>query len=199
MLKVLTTPTSYDETYYENGIAAGVSCYENYRWLPELTIPLCAEMCEILEIKPTDTILDFGCAKGYMVKAFRLLHRQAFGYDISQYAKDNACIELEDEYTDYYQWVIAKDVFEHLMYTELDHVLSSLACDNIFVVVPLGRNGKYVNPDDEKDKTHIIRENRTWWVNRIMAYFRNVQSWYRFGHMKEGREMESYAFIRGSR
>lgn len=80
----------YDEDYYERGIENGVSCYTNYRWLPELTIPMAATMIEYLGIDMGDRILDFGCAKGYLVKAFRLLHREAYGFDISDYARENA-------------------------------------------------------------------------------------------------------------
>lgn len=80
----------YDQSYYEHGIESGISLYSNYRWLPELTIPLAARIIEYLQIGVEDSILDFGCAKGYLIKAFRLLHRNAYGFDISSYAIDNA-------------------------------------------------------------------------------------------------------------
>ena len=76
----------YDEDYFERGVETGKSLYSNYRWIPELTIPICAELIMQLKIGPEDTILDFGCAKGFIVKALRLLHREAYGVDISEYA-----------------------------------------------------------------------------------------------------------------
>ena len=85
----------YDEEYFERGIENKKSCYTNYRWIPELTIPLAFSMIEYLKISPEEKILDFGCAKGYLVKAFRLLHRQAFGYDISDYAKESAPYDVK--------------------------------------------------------------------------------------------------------
>ena len=60
----------YDEDYYENGVQLGISGYANYRWMPSLTIPMAERMIEYLAIKETDKILDFGCAKGFLVKAF---------------------------------------------------------------------------------------------------------------------------------
>jgi len=68
----------FNEDYYERGVELGISGYSNYRWMPELTIPMCHEMINILNIKDDETILDFGCAKGYVVKGFRLLHKIAY-------------------------------------------------------------------------------------------------------------------------
>ena len=80
----------YGKSYYEDGIKSGVSCYENYRWLPELSIPLAFEIAEYLNIKKTDSILDFGCAKGYLVKSFRLLHYDCYGVDVSEFKTTKA-------------------------------------------------------------------------------------------------------------
>ena len=43
--------SNYSEDYYERGIELGISGYSNYRWIPELTIPMCYEMINILNIK----------------------------------------------------------------------------------------------------------------------------------------------------
>lgn len=162
----------YDEDYFERGLESKKSCYSNYRWIPELTIPLAFSMIEYLKIAPSEKILDFGCAKGYLVKAFRLLHRKAFGYDISEYAKNSAPEDvkkyiLPDYRAEHYDWVISKDVFEHVPYEEIDETLTSIASvsKKLFCVIPLGENGKYIVPAYELDATHIIRENLDWWRN----------------------------------
>ena len=67
---------TYDKDYYECGIESGKSLYNNYRWMPELTIPFCSRIVEHLKISTEQKVLDFGCAKGYSVKAMRLLGRQ---------------------------------------------------------------------------------------------------------------------------
>ena len=76
--------TRYDEDYFERGIESGKSLYTNYRWIPELTIPMCSFLNEQLGIGQSENVLDFGCAKGFIVKAMRLLGRNAYGVDLNQ-------------------------------------------------------------------------------------------------------------------
>ena len=134
-----------------------------------------------------------------MVKAFRLLNRRAWGFDTSVYANIESCIPMFmtktlPEYTD---WVIAKDVFEHLTKDDLNETLGQLRCQNIFIVVPLAVRDKYVNPDDEKDVTHIIREGLGWWNNVILGHFKAVEARFRFGRLKDDKPPNSYGFITG--
>ena len=77
---------SYDADYFERGIETGKSRYQSYRWMPEATTAMAMAIIDELGIKPFDRVLDFGCAKGYLVRALRILHRQAWGVDISEYA-----------------------------------------------------------------------------------------------------------------
>jgi SAM-dependent methyltransferase len=170
----------YTPDYYERGVEVGLSLYSNYRWMPELTIPMAHEITTQLGIEDNELILDFGCAKGYLVKALRLLHfEHAHGSDISGYAIRCAPQDVEDhviEYdgvprpqsfglTDGWDWVIAKDVLEHIGKEELAHILRAAATFsiNLFAIIPLAEDGKYVVPAYEMDKTHIIREDREWW------------------------------------
>ena len=53
----------FDEKYFEDGVRHRVSAYENYRWMPERTI---REASSIINNIPFTTVLDFGCAKGFM-------------------------------------------------------------------------------------------------------------------------------------
>lgn len=69
----------YDREYFEYGVETGKSNYQNYRWIPELTIPMAMTIIDLLGIKPNESVLDYGCAKGYLVKALRMLHRNAWG------------------------------------------------------------------------------------------------------------------------
>jgi SAM-dependent methyltransferase len=191
----------FNEDYYERGIETGISGYSNFRWIPELTLPLCFRIIEVLNIHPNDKILDFGCAKGYLVRGFRLLHRQAWGVDVSQYAIEQAPAEVRqylhlvegddpipliDSYE--YTWIIAKDVLEHIPYEKLPSVLDRLreAGQGMFVVVPLGENGKYEVPAYEHDITHVIREPLTWWADTFRRHGFEVRSAdYRVKHIKE--------------
>ena len=47
------------------------------------------------KIKPGDTLMDFGCAKGFLTHAFRLLQVDAWGVDISDYAIKNCLFEVK--------------------------------------------------------------------------------------------------------
>ncbi|MCL2591917.1 MAG: class I SAM-dependent methyltransferase [Defluviitaleaceae bacterium] len=182
----------YDEVYFERGIENNLSCYSNYRWMPELTIPLAARIIEYLKISENDTVLDFGCAKGYLVYALRLLHREAYGYDISEYALSKAPVEIKEyvgnELDGHYTWIISKDVFEHISYEEIETVLKKLSnmCDNIFCVVPLGRNGTFNIPYYESDMTHIIREDLDWWCQMFQkSNFEIIESTYSVKYIKK--------------
>lgn len=187
----------YDKDYYERGIETGRSCYTNYRWIPELTIPMAARIIEYCGIGEDDKILDYGCAKGYCVKAFRLLHRQAYGFDISEYARDNAPKDVEEyilpELEGSYSWIISKDVFEHVPYEEIDELLCRLRkmTKNMFAVIPLGGGieGRYIVPAYELDSTHIIREDLQWWTERFQkAGFDIMEAAYSVKHIKENWE-----------
>jgi SAM-dependent methyltransferase len=193
----------FDESYYERGIQAGVSLYTNYRWIPELTIPMAHHLVRRLAISEGQSILDFGCAKGYVVKALRLLNHHAFGIDISDYAVSQAPEDVkawvsvvgEDDPipVDHlerkkYDWILAKDVLEHASYEKLDSTLRKLhaACRELFVIVPLGHDGKYVVPAYELDATHRIREDIRWWQRKLHeAGFKNVGVSHKFDHVKE--------------
>lgn len=167
--------TLYNEDYFEQGIQKGLSCYENYRWIPELTIPFAHHIIEYLNIDTIDTILDFGCAKGYLVKAFHLLGRvDTWGYDISEYAISEAPHEVQSYVSTNllvlpceYDYIICKDVLEHIPYSEIEDSIKLLfsLSRKCFVIVPLAESGKYVIPSFENDATHIIREDLQWWAN----------------------------------
>jgi hypothetical protein len=157
----------YDEDYFLHGKQTGKSLYENYRWMPELTLPMVSSMVRFLGIDHHHHILDFGCARGYVVRAFREMGYHAWGVDCSEWAVQN-CDETVSKYIylgngeihGNYDWIIVKDVLEHV--TDLLPVINEMqhrARCGIFVVVPLSaQNGNpYVCGDYERDITHIHR------------------------------------------
>ena len=70
----------FDEKYFEDGVRNRVSAYEQYRWMPERTIREASSIINNIEF---DKVLDFGCAKGFLVYAMRLLGKDAHGVDVS--------------------------------------------------------------------------------------------------------------------
>lgn len=160
----------YDKSYYEDGISSQKSNYENYRWIPELTVPLAMTIIDHLDIKQNELVLDFGCAKGYLVKAFRWLNRQAYGYDLSEYALENADAEIKNYVSNSipnlnFKYCIAKDVFEHIEEDTLSNILTNkINTETLFAVIPLGENRIYYATLNNFDKSHVSCHTHEWWL-----------------------------------
>lgn len=161
--------TPFTEDYYCNGKSKGLSNYENYRWLPDLTLPFARHLQWHLGLKPEDIILDHGASRGFLVKALRMNGLNARGMDISEWAVANCDPAVKEHMSNelvvgsmIYDWVIAKDVWEHIPVEKLQSLVPELGKSvrkGIFIVVPLTgyTNGKYVREEDEMDSTHVVR------------------------------------------
>ena len=171
----------YDADYFLHGPATGKSLYEDYRWLPNLTIPMVQKIVEFLEIKEFDTVLDYGCARGYVVKAFRELGFDCRGVDASHWAIENCdpdvrhFVRCAAQVYENFDWIIAKDVLEHIPMDNIGIVIENLAGRSrkgFFVIVPLSDldNTPYVVPDYEKDVTHKIRLSLASWSCLIRVH-----------------------------
>ena len=192
----------YNKDYYENGVAKGISGYDNYRWIPELTYPMAYSICKNLKIKQKDKVLEFGCAHGFLVKALNDFKIDTYGVDVSSYAISkvdqsiknkinllkknnikNSLIKMNIKFN--FDHIISKDVFEHIQPSELKKILKEMSkiTKNLFVVVPLGDKGKYRIKSYEADKTHIIAENETWWKKLFVENQFRVKS---FSYKIEG-------------
>ncbi len=136
---------------------------------------MAARIVEYLGIKRGESILDFGCAKGYLVKALHLLGHSAWGIDISKYAISEAPVETKPFLSlDLtlsvarvpYDWIIAKDTFEHIPEDALGNILSALriAGDHLFVIAPLGNASKYNVPAYDLDTSHVVHRPLDWWI-----------------------------------
>lgn len=196
----MSHPNVYDEDYFLHGKASGKSLYENYRWMPDLTIPMCQAIVDHCGIHKGARVLDYGCARGYTVRALRALGYDAFGYDVSDWAVCNADPEARPymnlralpDHEPYwrhhkYDWIIAKDVLEHVEFIE--NVIPGLmqVCDGMFVVVPLSKfnGGKYVVPEYEEDITHCQRYPLHEWARMFMRPGWRVEAAYRVQGVKD--------------
>ena len=177
MNKQAKSPLWFNDDYYQKGLESGKSSYQLYRWLPEATIPMVMRIIDYLHIRPEHKILDYGCAFGYVVKAFRMLNRQAWGVDISPYAIENVdpsvkdfCFLLEGNalLPDNIDFCIAKDVLEHIDYEKVGTVLQSIKASTIFAIVPLGNENRYYSQCNHLDDSHIICEDSDWWINTFL-------------------------------
>lgn len=167
----------YDESYFLRGRETGKSLYENYRWMPSLTTRMVQAIVEHLDICRGDRILDFGCARGYVVKVLRRMGYDAYGVDISEWAIRNADGEVRP-YVNLsvngpsllpreFDWVIAKDVLEHVPNCAATvNYLMDAARIGVFAVVPLSAedDAPYVVPEYELDVTHLHRLTLPTWA-----------------------------------
>lgn len=173
-------PTAYDRTYYESGLVAGVSGYMNYSWLPELTLRMAHKLILGLPIEGGQRVLDLGCAKGFLVKALRILDVDAYGADVSAYAIEQAPSEVRDYCTlvggcddsklfeREYDWMVCKDVLEHLVEADLRLLLQRGRgrVRRVFGAIPLAADdecGKYIVPEYDRDVTHVTAKSMGWW------------------------------------
>lgn len=171
----------YQRDYFERGIETKKSLYSNYRWIPELTIPMTMTIIDYLGIKRGQRVLDIGCAKGYLVKAMRWLGREAYGFDISDYALASCDPEVKPYLSknfskDYFHFAVSKDTFEHITLPKLRHYLTNLKSDVLFIIVPLGDGSRYNIPAYELDTTHIHRQPLIWWNDLLKSFGWSIKS-----------------------
>lgn len=189
----------YDSDYFLRGKQTGKSLYKDYRWLPNLTIPMVRAIINHLGIKDEHTILDFGCARGYVVKAFREMGHIAVGIDISEWAVTNCDPDVreyiycrdtkcEDHVSGMFDWIIAKDVLEHVhrLQTAITNLLEH-ARIGVFAVVPLScvDGNPYVVPDYEHDITHRHRLTLATWASMFIRPGWRVEASYRVRGVKD--------------
>ena len=186
----MTTSHKFDEDYYENGVEKGISGYTNYSYMPTRSYE---EAITIKELWGSGKILDFGCAKGYLVHALNQLGFDAYGYDISDYAINNCHPSVVKRVgitpppftVDY---VVAKDVMEHVPEEEVPIVLKTIRglCKEALFVIPLGDNNKFRIREYEIDVTHVTKKDEDWWINKLQeAGFKLKDFKYKLGSIKK--------------
>ena len=198
--------TKFNKDYYTDGIAKGLSCYENYRWIPELTYPMAHAFFNFLKLKKKSCVLEFGCAHGFLIKCLLDFGVNAYGLDISDYAIKNSHTDITNRLAliksnniknalkklDFkkknFDWIISKDVFEHIPISHLKSLLNQMKklTKKLFVIVPLGDNSKYRIKQYHLDKTHIVIKNEKWWSNLFEQNgFRVEKTFYKVDGIKD--------------
>lgn len=164
----------YDADYFERGRESGKGWLTNYRWLPRRSLKEAFAYVDALDLDDKSYVLDFGCAKGFIVKALRILDIKADGCDISSYALSFApegCWDCSDNIAwengckAGYTHITVKDVFEHLTPEKLLSTLSRLheLASVIMCIVPMGDDGVYRIKEYHSEISHLIAENEEWW------------------------------------
>lgn len=173
-------PAIFDDRYFLTGTTSGLSNYENYTFLEELTTKYAEVLTNHLGLVGTDSITDIGCALGFLVKVLRDMGHDARGYDISEWAVQNCHPDVKEHLStscDFApkstDWIHAKDCMEHWTKDQLVEGLPKvlgMARKGCFFIVPLVAywGGKYIYPADNLDKTHRIRLPIDSWMKMLM-------------------------------
>jgi 2-polyprenyl-3-methyl-5-hydroxy-6-metoxy-1,4-benzoquinol methylase len=177
--QVLPAPaaTYFNADYFNNGTQTGKSCYENYSWHPEISMPIAEALITGLGLSRESKVLEYGCAKGFLVKALRLEGVDASGIDISKDAIAEAPPEIKKHVSVYnhqgspfkqkYDWMLALDVFEHMGDKEIIQVLkdAKVHVSNVFLSIPLAsvEDKTFAIASMHDDPSHIqIRTKASW-------------------------------------
>lgn len=120
-----------------------------------------------------ESVLDCGCGCGQYSFVWNYLDTDVHGFDISEFAVENGVIKgstqediLNIKYNKTFDLVTAVDLLEHLKYDDLDIAINNIIKASkryILVSIPF-KGDKHL--DD--DKTHIIKEEKEWWIEQFM-------------------------------
>jgi SAM-dependent methyltransferase len=131
----------------------------------------------VSDIKPR-TVLDAGCAMGFLVEALRDRGVEAFGVDISDYAIEQVRSDIKpycrqgsvtDPLSDRYDLIVSIEVLEHLPTEEAIHAVGNLCAataDFMFSSTPI----------DYQEITHLNVQPPEWWTEVFarQGFFRDV-------------------------
>lgn len=163
------TSAEFDRDYFEHGISTRKSLYENYHYIPHRSHKEANVFIETMQVDKTEVIIDFGCAKGFFVKALVEMGYNAYGMDISEYALRHCEPDVYERIARIWNFEFdvgfCKDTLEHCHGHELDGVIEQLKCAKRWlIIVPLSDDGFHYNIIDyDKDITHHIKMNKKRW------------------------------------
>lgn len=155
----------YDETYYRVG--CGAPYERNEHWLTFF-----GKIADAIvrEINPT-SVLDAGCAMGFLVEALRERGVEAYGVDISEYAISQVADavkpycwvgSLTEPLPRRYDLVVTIETLEHLHAHDLPTAIANLcaASDDILMSS---------TPDDYGETTHFSVQQPEMWASEFAA------------------------------
>jgi cyclopropane fatty-acyl-phospholipid synthase-like methyltransferase len=168
----------YDQDYYITG-RKGHYGYQKYA---PYTHPVYLErnrlLARILQlIFHPKTVLDVGCAMGYLVQAFREIGVKAWGLDKSRWAIDHADRFLkpflyQGDSSDLSPWddngfdlVVSWNTLEHVPLEQLLRTISEIcrvSADSVAINIAI--------TDDGHDKSHVSIFPVPWWIQQFRIF-----------------------------
>ncbi len=172
----------YERGYYED---SSISNYTKY--IDKKFDLLAKELLAELNILEGESILDFGCATGGLMKAMKdikkPLHLQIIGTDISYWAIEygREAYDLGKAVLQHYNrsllengfsYILFLDVLEHIPTSELELLFSIIKSNRIVVRVPVSieEGEDFFLEISRNDKTHIQIHDKIWWESFLKSH-----------------------------
>ncbi|HYE15134.1 MAG TPA: glycosyltransferase, partial [Pyrinomonadaceae bacterium] len=172
----------YDEGYFEDGSKSNWDRGYNWRLFSGLFRRTASYLTGILT--ESESYLDVGCAKGFLVQALREQGKDCLGFDHSRWAIENAneCVKpylrlagVDDfNFERPFDVLLAFSIFESLTEAQLDSFLSrSRAWARQALVATItsfeseGEERSILSGD--RDLSHIQIRPRSWWHEKFVA------------------------------
>ena len=167
----------FTEFYEKNG---GGNYTEKEKWMP-FFITVAEE--NIRRYNPK-TVLDAGCAMGYIVEALRDRGVEAYGIDISEYAIDSVREDIKPycrvhsiieplplEFPQKFDLILTIEVLEHLFPEDGEKAIENLCRYTDMIIFSS-------TPDDIEDRTHVNVQLIEYWARlfSIHSFYREVSA-----------------------
>ena len=128
-----------------------------------------------------NTILDYGCAVGFLMQGFiDIGYTNVLGYDISQWATEVAMQSgktiLKDLENVAPNILIALDVFEHMTDEEIHIILKKLKSNVLVARIPCSTDGGHTFhlSVSQNDLTHINCKDKIDWIMFFKQYYTGI-------------------------
>lgn len=206
----LRDPRGYLDQKYDHRKGYGLTFW---------TDRLLEEMRKLIKTYHIHRYLELGCAKGFRVQALRMQGVEAWGIDISKYATSNCHPDMEkyilcQDATDlsrfednYFDYVYAWDLLEHLLPDELRKCLEECKriCDGWldFGVTAFDKDYKSIAevfPEEPQDPTHVSCYRVEWWKELFDSIFdkEEIKEWVADKTAKRRYEMHIMIKLKGA-
>lgn len=141
------------------------------------------EIIDFYGLKKGSKVLEIGPAKGYLLVEFHKMGLDVYGYEKSQYAKEQAHEEIKNkiisaeiknlkQFSDgYFDIVISKEVFPHIEEENLKKLLKEIkrvGRDNYFLEIQVAGSIDAKSNVKKWDPTHEIIEDEQFWNNFLI-------------------------------
>jgi len=170
----MSNSSFFDAYYYEHG--CGRPYKRDEGWLNFFD----GIAKRIIEESEPKTVLDAGCALGFLVEAFRNHGVEAFGVDISRFAIENVYADIKpycwvgsvcEPFPQKYDLITCIEVLEHLAQRDSEKAIANLCAHANEIIFSS-------TPFDYKESTHFNVQPPEYWAEQFArrGFYRDLES-----------------------